>query len=182
MNVAPTPTNDFSADLAAIARMDSVPTMLQLICRTTGMGFAAIARVTEDRWITCAVRDHIAFGLKPGDELPVATILCNEVRAVEAAIVIDHVAQNPRYCGHETPSKYGFQSYISVPIVRSNGEFFGTLCAIDPAPARLSASDALTVFELLAQLISRNLEADSRDQARELALQAERANAELRER
>jgi hypothetical protein len=33
------------------------------------MGFAAVARVTEDRWVACAVKDDIAFGLKPGGEL-----------------------------------------------------------------------------------------------------------------
>jgi hypothetical protein len=27
------------------------------------MGFAAIARVTEDRWIACEARDEIHFGL-----------------------------------------------------------------------------------------------------------------------
>jgi len=25
--------------------------------------------VTEDRWVACAVRDQIAFGLEPGGEL-----------------------------------------------------------------------------------------------------------------
>jgi hypothetical protein len=32
------------------------------------MRFAAVARVTEQRWIACTVRDDIAFGLKPGGE------------------------------------------------------------------------------------------------------------------
>jgi signal transduction histidine kinase len=173
---------DLSADLTAIASMASVQTLLQVVCRTTGLGFAAIARVTEDRWIACAVRDEIAFGLEPGGELAIATTLCNEVRAGEKAIVIDHVAEDEQYCGHPTPRQYGFQSYISVPILRANGEFFGTLCAIDPKPAQLKTAEILGTFELFAQLISRNLEAHDREAARELALQAERANASLRER
>jgi hypothetical protein len=37
------------------------------------MGFAAVARVTEDRWVACSVLDEIDFGLKPGDELRVET-------------------------------------------------------------------------------------------------------------
>ncbi|WP_162820800.1 hypothetical protein [Microvirga calopogonii] len=37
---------DFEADLAAIDRIQAVPTILEVVCRTTGMGFAAVARVT----------------------------------------------------------------------------------------------------------------------------------------
>jgi hypothetical protein len=54
---------DFEADLAAIDRIRAVPTILEVVCRTTGMGFAAVARVTGGRWIACAVRDDIQFGL-----------------------------------------------------------------------------------------------------------------------
>jgi GAF domain-containing protein len=102
------------------------------------MGFAAVARVTEDRWIACAVRDEIEFGLKPGGELKVETTICNEIRASGDRVVIDHVSQDEAFCRHPTPAMYGFQSYISVPIRRRNGAFFGTLCAIDPRPARLN--------------------------------------------
>ena len=62
-------------DLAAIAGIDAVPTMLEVICRSTGLGFCAIARVTEHRWIACAVRDEIDFGLSPGGELEVQTTI-----------------------------------------------------------------------------------------------------------
>ena len=51
--------------------------------------------------------------------------------------MIDHVAEDQDFCGHPTPAMYGFQSYISMPILRTNGTFFGTLCAIDPRPAKL---------------------------------------------
>ena len=51
--------SDPHSDVDAIARIDAVPTILEVVCRTTGMGFAAVARVTEDRWIACAVRDEI---------------------------------------------------------------------------------------------------------------------------
>lgn len=171
-----------SADVSAISRMDSVQTLLEVVCRTTGLGFAAIARVTEDRWIACAVRDEIAFGLKPGGELVVATTLCNEVRSGETMIVIDHVAEDAQYCTHHTPRQYGFQSYISMPIFRANGDFFGTLCAIDPKPAQLKNAAVLGTFKLFAELISRNLEAQDREVERERVLAAERATSTLRER
>mgnify|MGYP006894097903 CR=1 FL=1 len=64
--------DDLADDLAAIVKIDAVPTILEVVCRTTGLGFSAVARVTENRWVACAVRDEISFGLQPGGELVVA--------------------------------------------------------------------------------------------------------------
>jgi GAF domain-containing protein len=114
-------SDDPSADVAAIARIDAVPTILEVVCRTTGTGFAAVARVTDDRWIACGVRDEIAFGLEPGGELKVETTICSEIRDSGRPVIIDHVSDDPVFCGHPTPAMYGFQSYISMPIVRPGG-------------------------------------------------------------
>lgn len=167
-------------DVAAVGRLDVVPRILDVVCLTTGMRFAAVARVTADRWIACAVRDDIAFGLVPGGELEIATTLCDEVRQFGAPIVIDHVAKDSAYRGHHTPAQYGFQSYISIPI-HYRGEFFGTLCAIDPEPARLDTPQTRAMFELFADLIARHLAADERLQESQAALLDANAAAELRE-
>jgi len=41
---------DAGRDVQAIQRIDAVTSILDIVCRTTGMGFAAVARVTEERW------------------------------------------------------------------------------------------------------------------------------------
>jgi signal transduction histidine kinase len=146
-----------SADIEAVKRIPIVPTMLEVICRSTGMGFAAIARVTEDRWIACSVRDEIQFGLKPGGELKIETTLCNEIRDSHKAIIIDDVANDEQYRHHHTPRIYGLKSYISMPIFLKSGEFFGTLCAIDPNPAQLKNPKIIGMFNLFAELISFHL-------------------------
>ena len=173
--------NDVEGDVAAIARIDAVPTILEVVCRTTGVGFAAVARVTEDRWIACAARDEIHFGLKPGGELKVATTICQEIRASGRPVVIDHVAEDQAFCGHPTPAMYGFESYISMPIRRANGAFFGTLCAIDPRPAKLKTPETVGMFKLFADLIGFHLDAQERLATSEAALLNERQAAELRE-
>lgn len=132
--------HDFQEDIDAIQNIPAVPTILDVVCQTTGMRFAAVARVTEGRWVTCTVLDNIDFGLKPGDELKVETTICHEIRQSREPVIINHVAEDGSYCGHPTPTMYGFQSYISMPIIRKDGSFFGTLCAIDPAPAQLKNS------------------------------------------
>lgn len=168
-------------DLAIIARIDAVPKILEVVCRTTGMGFAAVARVTEDRWVCCAVRDEIAFGLEPGGELPIETTICDEIRDSGQPVIIDHVSGDEFYCDHPTPKMYGFQSYISVPIYRPDGQFFGTLCAIDPKPARLKAPETIAMFKLFVELIAFHLDAQERLTVSEQALLDERQTAQLRE-
>lgn len=172
--------DDIAGDIAAVSRIDAVPKILEVVCRTTGMGFAAVARVTEDRWVACAVKDEIAFGLVPGGELEIASTICNEIRQSGEAVVIDHVAQDPLFRDHHTPAQYGFQSYISTPI-RHRGEFFGTLCAIDPRPARLKTPEVLATFEIFAELIGSQLDAQERLARSEAALLDERETAELRD-
>jgi signal transduction histidine kinase len=170
-----------AADVAAVGRIPAIHTILEVICRSTGMGFAAVARVTPARWIACAVRDDIAFGLQPGGELDVSTTLCDQVRTTGELVVINHVAEDQTYCRHPTPAQYGFQSYISVPITLPNGAFFGTLCAIDPRPAKLDTPETLGLFTLLASLIAFHLDAQDRVTDSERALFEERQTSELRE-
>ena len=169
------------ADIEAVGRIEAIDSILEIICRTTGMGFAAVARVTEKSWIACAVRDEINFGLSPGGELKLETTICHEIRQDHKAVIIDHVKDDPQFAGHHTPAMYGFQSYISVPIFLRTGEFFGTLCAIDPAPANLQDSQTPTMFKMFADLISFHLDAAEKLALSELKLREEQETAELRE-
>src|SRR5471032_2820813 len=173
--------NDFADDIAAVQSIDAVPRILEIVCRSTGMGFAAVARVTEERWVCCAVRDDIEFGLQRGGELKVETTICHEIRQSHRAVVIDHVAEDEVFAGHHTPALYGFQSYISVPITLADGTIFGTLCAIDPRPARLKNPETIGTFVLFAELIASHLDAFDRLAATEASLLSERQASELRE-
>jgi len=172
---------DLDADVAAIASLDVMPTILDVICRTTGMGFAAVARVTQDRWIACGVRDDIAFGLKTGGELAVETTLCHEIRQSGKAVVIDDVDADAAFRDHPVPAMYGFKSYISVPIVLATGRFFGTLCAIDPRPARVNSPETLGMFKMFAGLIAAHMDAIERVKTSEATLLDERQASALRE-
>jgi signal transduction histidine kinase len=169
------------ADIDAIQRIEAVPKILEVVCRTTGMGFAAVARVTEDRWVCCAVRDEIAFGLVPGGELKVETTICHEIRQSGQAVIIDHVATDDAFCGHHTPAQYGFQSYISIPIMRADGSMFGTLCAIDPKPHRLNTPETVGMFTLFAELIAIHLDTVDRLDSAEAKLLDAQQTSELRE-
>lgn len=173
--------HDFQNDINAVQRIAAVPTILDVACRATGMGFAAVARVTEDRWIACQVLDNIHFGLPPGGELKVETTLCHEIRQHRQVVAIDNVAEDATYQNHHTPQLYGLQSYISVPITLPDGRFFGTLCAIDPNPHKVNNPQIIGTFTLFAELIAHHLDAEDRILVAETKVVDGLAMSDLRE-
>lgn len=172
---------NFQDDIDKINRIPAVPSILDVICRVTGMGFAAVARVTPERWVACGVLDKINFGLKPGGELKVESTICHDIRQSGQPVIIDHVAEDACYRDHHTPRQYGFQSYISMPIILSDGSFYGTLCSIDPKPARLNTPETIGMFKLFAELIAFHIDAAEKVAKSESHLLKEREVSELRE-
>jgi PAS domain-containing protein len=172
---------DIQADIEAVGKIPVVESLLEVICRTTGMGFAAIARVTDEKWVTCGVRDEIEFGLAPGSELKLETTICHEIRQSGKGVIIDHVSDDPNFRAHHTPAMYGFQSYISIPIIKKDGTFFGTLCAIDPKPAKLNNPQIIGMFNLFTDLIAFHLAAIEQMDIANGKLQEERKNTKLKE-
>jgi len=113
--------------------------------------------------------------------LPVATTLCNTVRSSDAAIFIDHASEDAVYRTHHTPRIYQIESYASVPIKLTSGEYFGNLCAIDAKPHKVREPRIIAMFELFAQLIALQLESDRTREQVEHELITEREAGELRE-
>jgi signal transduction histidine kinase len=170
-----------AADIATIGRIRAVPAILQVIRELTGLRFVAVARVTEDSWTACAVLDQLNFGLQVGGELDLVTTLCHEIRQAHHSVVIDKASEDPLYRDHHTPRLYQFESYIAVPIFRTDGRFFGTICALDPNPAPLKSSTIQSTMESFARMLALQIEAEENLQKTEAALKQERETAELRE-
>lgn len=176
-----TPTEDVLQDVEAISRLRAVPTILRAIAETTGLRFTLVARVTENEWVACAVHDEISFGLRPAGALAVATTLCRKVRAIQAPVAIDHAGIFPDYCIHPTPRAYGFESYIAVPLVRTDGRYFGTLCGLDPRPLPVTQQKVMDMMRHFSELISLQLAADAREQQTQAELVKSEQTVQLRE-
>jgi len=166
---------DLSHDISTIAKIEAVPLILNMVKHVTGMRFAAIARVTERKWVACAVDDSIDFGLIPGGELVLETTICHEIRQHHKPVIFKNASEHPVYSTHHTPKTYGLESYVSIPITRTNGDFFGTLCAIDQVPADFDEDAVCNTLTLFAQLIAVQLDvlADLEAKTIELANAAE---------
>ncbi|RYD84518.1 MAG: GAF domain-containing protein, partial [Sphingomonadales bacterium] len=173
--------DDLSSDIEKVEGIAAIPSILKVCCQATGMGFAAVARVTDDRWVACSVRDEIGFGLVPGGELKLESTICHEIRQHRQPVFFDDATKHPLFKDHHTPATYGLRSYISVPITLSDGSFFGTLCAIDPDPKPVSEPHVLSMFELFAELIAHHLQAALSLASSRIALVDEQETSALRE-
>ncbi|MBC7684348.1 MAG: PAS domain-containing protein [Bdellovibrionales bacterium] len=151
-----------SQDIAEVQAISAVPRILRAITEITGMRFSCIARVTEASWTICAVHDAAGYGLIPGSQLPIDTTFCSGVRATGEPVVFDSACASSIYRDHPSPKLYGFDSYASLPLYHSNGQFFGTLCALDPLPATPSNAATFATLRLFAELISNQLYAEAR--------------------
>lgn len=142
--------DSFAAEVAGQGDDPAIVAILEEVCRVTRMGFVAVARVTEERWIACQVNDRIEFGLDPGDELEIKKTICDDIRKCGDPIIIDHIAADPEWRTHPVPILFGFQSYASLPIVLDDGSFYGTLCAIDSEPRHLTAPELVATLKSYA--------------------------------
>lgn len=168
-------------EIEAVNRISAVPTILELMMSLTGMRFATVARVTDKAWTACAVIDNAGLGVQPGTELPLHTTLCNEARGTRTAITFSHASNDPAYREHATPKLYNFESYISLPIVRADGSFFGTLCSLDPQPKQIDDPALIRTLTLFAQLIAANLDADEAFDRKAKELANARADTAMRD-
>lgn len=169
------------SDIKSVMSIPIVSEMLDVICKTTGMGFAAVARVTDSKWVACSIADNINFGLEVGGELDLKTTICDEIRQHGQIVVFDNVLEDPLYKDHHTPKLYGLQSYISVPIILKNGEFFGTLCAIDAKPNKINSREVISMFKFYAELLSFHLNSIKKLEHAQSQLVEEKEIANLRE-
>lgn len=174
-------SKDLQNDIMDVVQISAIPSILNIICRITGMKFASVSRVTEDKWITCLSHDEINFGIETGDEFALETNLGNKFRQYHNPIIIEEFEKSDAIAKHQMPLYHSFQSYISYPIFRKGGRFFGTLCAVDPKPAKIDNKEVRELFVLYAQLISFHLDAIEEVRVLTASLREERHIGELRE-
>jgi hypothetical protein len=123
----------------------------------------------------------LGFGLDVGGQLVLESTICNEIRQAPQPVIFGHASEHPHYASHHTPRLYGLESYVSVPIFRPDGSFFGTLCAIDSAPATFDEAQVVRSLELFAELIGNYLHTEQRLQQAVADLSAANDTAVLRD-
>ncbi|WP_138933936.1 GAF domain-containing sensor histidine kinase [Roseovarius arcticus] len=173
--------HDFQSDIQMLAGSDLVGTILETVMLATNMRFAAVARVTADRWVACRTVDEVNFGLVEGDEIEIQSTFCQSVRETSKKVLFNDTATDDVYGDHPIAAKFGIVSYASIPIHRSDGSFFGTLCAIDTEPRDVKHPRAVAMLEMFANVIGQSLETEERLEAQEQLVAQERELARIQE-
>ena len=173
--------HDFQSDIEMLAGSETVGTLLETVMLATNMRFAAVARVTTDRWVACRTVDEVNFGLAEGDEIGIDQTFCQSVRETSEKVMFNDVATDDVYRNHPIAAQFGIVSYASIPIFRSNGSFFGTLCAIDTEPRDVKHPRVVAMLEMFADIIGRSLETEERLEAQERLVEHERQMAAVQE-
>ncbi len=62
-----TPASSATEDLITVNCITLIPTLLKNICISTGLGFAAVARVTEKQWLHA--QSEMKFSLASRSEM-----------------------------------------------------------------------------------------------------------------
>ena len=171
-------TQDIAAAVAAIARIDAVPTLLKVLCEMTGLRFAAVAGVEGTTWTAYALRDDLSLGVQAGDELSFMTDLGFDSRAARLPIIFEQSGMEPTPCSE---TLHSIKSFFSVPISMGGERHFGALFALDSNPTSLREPRIASMFKAFAALIASQLEQHSSRERERTALLDERATNELRE-
>lgn len=149
--------------------------VLRYLRSLLGFSLWMVTRTDGDDWIVLAAEDG-GYGVEPGHLFRWSDSFCSRMVAGEGPRVAPTSALVPSYREAPIGRQVPIGAYVGVPIPRSDGGLFGTLCAIDPAPQPDAIARHQPLIELLAGLLG-NVLAHERDVMEERR-RAERAEAE----
>ncbi len=128
------------------------------------LGFSCwiVARVEAEQWVVEQARDE-GCGVKAGDAFSFADTFCSRMVAGDGPQFAPKASDVPCYAAAAIGKELSIGSYLGVPLFRSDGSLFGTLCAIDPAPHPPNVGDELPLVQMGGRILSSLLEEDAEE-------------------
>lgn len=143
-------------------------TGLQLIIRYVDVPTAYISRLDKDEMQILVVRNK-GPGVQAGDVSPIEETFCQYIRATDVPVVIADASKDVRVNNLETRTKYSIAAYLGVPVHLSDGQLYGSVCALDVKTHEFTA-EQISFLQLIAQHFASMIE---RDQLTRLLTQTE---------
>ncbi|ONG39843.1 hypothetical protein BKE30_08720 [Alkanindiges hydrocarboniclasticus] len=112
-----------------------------------------ITRTEGDDWIVLQSEDH-GYQVKPGQVFHWADSFCSHMVQGMAPRIAPCSDDIELYATAPIAKMVPIKAYIGFPLLRENGELFGTLCAIDPQPKPESIRQEQELIDLLSNLLS----------------------------
>lgn len=119
------------------------------------LGFALwmVTRTEGDDWIVLHAEDH-GYGVAAGNVFRWADSFCSEMVKGNGPRIAHDSGNVAAYRDAAIGRQVAIQAYVGVPLTRSDGTLFGTLCAIDPVCQPASIAQEQGMIELLAAMLS----------------------------
>ena len=143
-------TNDFTSASQAV---------LHFLRDRFGFALWMVTRTEGDNWIVLAAEDH-GYGVTEGRVFRWADSFCSRMVEGLGPRIAPQADLIPAYAAAPIGQQIKIGAYIGVPLKRSDGSLFGTLCAIDPSPQAELIAGEQALIELLAGLLSSLLDAE----------------------
>ncbi len=136
--------------------------VLQLLQSRFGLGLWMVTRAVGSDQVVLATRiaPDSGYDVAPGTSLSWDGSLCAAMVAGRGPSVAPRAAEVPAYAAAPNRSHVAIEAYVAVPLLRDDGELFGTLCGFDAAPQPDSLREAEPLMALLARLLATVLRLD----------------------
>lgn len=118
-----------------------------------GMTTWMITRLSGEDLILLRVKDE-HYGLQRGQRLQWQDSYCVRILELGSPCIVADVSSHPDFPLGPINESLGVGAYIGFPLVDSDNQLFGTLCALDPQAQPASLEDALPALTHEAALIS----------------------------
>jgi diguanylate cyclase len=127
--------------------------LLAFLHHRFGFGLWMVTRTEGDDWIVLQSEDH-GYGVPPGTVFRWADSFCSEMIKGNGPCIAPDSASVPAYAAALIGRQVPIKAYIGVPLRDTDGQLFGTLCAIDPSPQPEAIGKEQELVELLAAMLS----------------------------
>jgi diguanylate cyclase (GGDEF)-like protein/PAS domain S-box-containing protein len=145
---------------------------MALVADSLEVGLMHLSRREGDMMRYDRVHDRMGMGLPTGTVAPLAETYCATMLAAAApALVVEDARADPRFADKAATRLLGIGAYSGVPLYQSDGQLYGTLCALHPAPRRVQDGE-IALLQLAGRIIMGAVETSAR------AEEALRANEE----
>ncbi|MCW8884249.1 MAG: sensor domain-containing diguanylate cyclase [Motiliproteus sp.] len=161
------PFNDFEAATREV---------LSYLHKRLGFSLWMMTRTEGQDWIVLQAEDN-GYKVEEGMVFQWADSFCSKMVEGLGPRVAPCSDEIPVYLNAPIGQQVPIGAYIGVPVNRSDGSLFGTLCAIDPEPQNVAIISEQPTIELLARLLETVLEYDLRDAEQQRLLERYREEA-----
>jgi diguanylate cyclase len=142
---------------------DACHMVVEYLSGVVPMGAWFVTRVAAGRQTVLVVSDR-AYGLSPGAEGLWSQTMCRTMVTGQTPRVVPDTSTVPLLesaldVANSRSLRVG--AYVGTPIVHADGELFGTVVGIDPAPQPSGLDGQEPLLDLLSSLLSAVLDADT---------------------